>query len=94
MEVSAINLIRHETTIPVPKIETWGIAAPNPLSIGPFIIMEFIQDGMSLNDPFKDLNNGTRLLREDASDEMETIYRQFAGFLLQLLSPTLTTSAI
>lgn len=40
---------------------------------------------MSLNDLFKDLNSGTRLLREDISDdEIETIYRQFASFLLQL----------
>ena len=47
--------------------------------------MEFIQDGVSLNDLFKDLNSGTRLLREDLSDdEMETIYKQFANFLLQL----------
>ena len=40
---------------------------------------------MSLNDLFKDLNSGTRLLREDLSDdEMETIYKQFANLLLQL----------
>jgi hypothetical protein len=85
MEVAAIGLIRRETTIPVPKIEAWGVAAQNPLGLGPFIIMEVIQDGVSLNDLFKDLNGGTRLLREDLSDdEMETIYRQFAGFLLQL----------
>jgi hypothetical protein len=88
MEVAVINFIRQKTTTPVPKIEAWGIAAQNPLSIGPFIIMEFIQDGVSLNDLSKDLNGGTRLLREDLSDdEMETIYRQFANFLLQLLQP-------
>lgn len=85
MEVATINLIRHETTIPVPKIEAWGVAAQNPLGLGPFIIMEFIQEGVSLNDLFKDVNSGTRLLREDLSDEeIEIIYRQFASFLLQL----------
>lgn len=79
MEVAVINLIRHGTTIPAPKIQAWGVAAQNPLGLCPFIIMEFIQDGVSLNDLFKDVDGGTRLLREDHSnDEMETIYRQFA----------------
>ena len=83
--VAVINLIRYETTIPVPKIKAWGVAAQNPLGLGPFIIMEFIQDGVSLNDLFKDLNGGTRLLREDLSDdEMGIIYKQFANFLPQL----------
>lgn len=85
MEVAAIKLIRDQTTIPVPKIEAWGIAAQNPLGLGPFIIMEFIQDGVSLTKLLKDVDSGTRLLKEDLSDdEMETIYRQFANFLLQL----------
>jgi aminoglycoside phosphotransferase (APT) family kinase protein len=85
MEVALINLIRNKTTIPVPEIYAWGAAAENPLSLGPFIIMEFIQDGVSLNDLLKDVNSGTRLLRDDLSDEeMEKIYRQFVKFLLQL----------
>jgi hypothetical protein len=85
MEVAVINLIREKSTIPVPKIYAWGIGAENTLGLGPFIIMEFIQNGVSLNDLLKDTNNGTRLLRDDLSDrEMETIYRQFANFLLQL----------
>ncbi|KAH9211811.1 hypothetical protein DL95DRAFT_464505 [Leptodontidium sp. 2 PMI_412] len=86
MEVAVINLIRNETTIPVPKIHVWGVAAQNPLGLGPFVIVEFIQDGVSLNDLLKDPNDGTRLLREDLNDEeIEIIYRQFAKFLLQLL---------
>jgi hypothetical protein len=47
--------------------------------------MEYIQDGVTLNDLFKDVNSGTRLLRENLSDgEIETVYRQFANFMLQL----------
>ena len=42
MEVAIINLIRYETTIPVLKLEAWGITAQNPPRLGPFIIMEFI----------------------------------------------------
>lgn len=85
MEVAAINLIRKETTIPVPTIQAWGTSAQNPLALGPYIIMDFIQGGVCLNDLLKGSKGGTRLLREDLSDiEMETIYRQFAVFLLQL----------
>lgn len=49
--------------------------------------MEFIEGGVSLNDLLKEPKGGTRLLREDLRDaEMETIYRQFAVFLLQLFN--------
>jgi aminoglycoside phosphotransferase (APT) family kinase protein len=85
MEVAAINLIRRETTIPVPKIEAWGMAAKNPLNMGPFIIIEFIEGAISLNDLLTPTSGSTRLLRDDLTDdEMEIIYRQFANFLLQL----------
>jgi hypothetical protein len=85
MEVAAIRLIQKETTIPVPNIQAWGVAAQNPLGLGPFIIMDFMQDCISLNELLKNPTGGTRLLTEDLSDnEMETIYRQIANFLLQL----------
>jgi hypothetical protein len=85
MEVAVINLIRDKSTIPVPNIQAWGVAAENPLGLGPFILMELIQEGVSLHDLLKDVNSGTRLLRDDLSDqEIETIYRQFANFLLRL----------
>lgn len=85
MEVAAIRLIRENSTIPVPTIHAWGIAAENPLCLGPFIIMDFIQDGVSLNKLLRDPESGTRLLRNDLSDgEMEILYRQVANFLLQL----------
>lgn len=38
MEVVAINLIRRETTIPLPKIEAWGMAAKDPLGLGPSLL--------------------------------------------------------
>lgn len=76
MEVAAINLIRRDTTIPVPKIEAWGLSAQNPLGLGPFIIMKFMQDCVSLDDLLKNPTDGTRLLTEDISDaEIEIIYR-------------------
>jgi len=85
MEVAAINLIRNKSTIPVPKVHAWGVAADNPLELGPFIIMESIQDGVSLNRLLRADANGMRLLQNDIRDEeMEIIYRQIANFMLQL----------
>ncbi|KAF1361312.1 hypothetical protein EJ07DRAFT_164389 [Lizonia empirigonia] len=86
MEVKALSLIREGTTIPVPKVHAWGFAAGNPLGLGPFIIMDFV-DGVSLNDLLKDPNaeRSTRLMREDIDDkDVEFIYRQCANSLLQL----------
>ncbi len=86
MEVAALRLIHESTTIPVPKIQGWGPAASNPLGLGPFIMMNFI-DGVSLSDLIKDpdVDPPTRLMREDVGDsDIEFIYRQFANFLLQL----------
>jgi hypothetical protein len=86
MEVEVMSLIHEKTTIPVPHIKAWGLAASNPLGLGPFIIMDFI-DGVSLNGLLKNPNAepATRLIKEDISDgDIEFIYRQFANFLLQL----------
>jgi fructosamine-3-kinase len=33
MEVSALNLIRNTTTIPVPTVRAWGPAASNSLGL-------------------------------------------------------------
>lgn len=86
MEIEVMSLIHEKTTIPVPHIKAWGLAASNPLGLGPFIIMDFI-DGVSLNGLLKNPNAepATRLIKEDISDgDIEFIYRQFANFLLQL----------
>jgi aminoglycoside phosphotransferase (APT) family kinase protein len=86
MEVTAMNLIRTRTTVPVPSVQAWGPAATNPLGLGPFIAMDFV-DGVSLSDLLQDPNaeRPSRVMREDISDsDIEFIYRQLANFLLQL----------
>lgn len=83
MEVEVLSLIRNNTTIPVPYIRAWGRAAENPLGLGPFIIMDFI-DGVAVSSLLR-AGKETRLLGEDISDtDIEFLYRQFAGLLLQL----------
>lgn len=88
MEVSALRIIRDKTTIPVPTVHAWGVSAENPLGLGPFIIMDFIE-GVSLHDITLRNPDSTcnvdRVLRQDINhSEIEQIYRQMAGILLQL----------
>jgi hypothetical protein len=86
MEVQALRLIRQRTAIPVPKVRAWGAASDNPLALGPFIIMDFIQ-GVSLSDLVNHptAEHRTGLIREDiGDDDIETIYRQLANFFLQI----------
>ncbi|OGM47788.1 hypothetical protein ABOM_003325 [Aspergillus bombycis] len=86
MEVTALDLVRQRTTIPVPRVWAWGPASSNSLGLGPFIIMDFI-NGISLSDLLRDPHAEcpTRVIREDISDDdIGFIYRQLANFLLQL----------
>ncbi|XHG01533.1 hypothetical protein AWENTII_004911 [Aspergillus wentii] len=86
MEVMALRIIHDRTSIPVPRVQAWGPAASNPLGLGPFIMMDFI-NGVSLSDLLQDPNSKrpSRVVREDISDsDIEVIYRQLANFLLQL----------
>lgn len=86
MEVTALNLIYNKTAIPVPRVQAWGPATANPLGLGPFIMMDFI-NGVNLSDLLRDPNaeRPSRVMREDISKNyIELIYRQLANFLLQL----------
>lgn len=69
MEVTALSLIRDRTTIPIPRVQAWGLAASDPVGLGPFIAMDFI-NGASLSDLLRNSNvkRPTRIMREDISD--------------------------
>ena len=82
MEVEALSVVRERTSVPVPSIRAWGLADANPLGLGPFILMEFIE-GACLNDIFT--GGDSRLLKRDVSrDDLEFVYRQIANFMLQI----------
>ena len=85
-EAATTRFVKEMTNIPVPFVIAWGLSHENPLGLGAFIIMEFIEgEPLDMN-----LRQGTgpekaRSLRLDISDEeLETIYRQIASFLLDL----------
>ncbi|KAI1425980.1 kinase-like domain-containing protein [Xylaria sp. FL1777] len=82
IEVAAMKLIRQQTNIPIPDVKAWGLAADNPLGIGPFIVTEFIE-GVSVDNILQ--NTDARMMKEDVSEDVvETIFRQTINFQLQL----------
>jgi hypothetical protein len=88
-EVVVMRLIREKINIPVPQIHAWGRSRDNPLELGPFVIMDFIH-GEPLGKLWQQqetdaLGVNRRVLWSDIPEkDLRTIYRQIAGFLLQL----------
>lgn len=82
IEVATMNLIRQRTTILIPEIKAWGLAADNALGIGPFIMMDFVE-GISVDKILQ--NSDARIMRHDVSEKaLEVIFRQMIDFSLQL----------
>ncbi|EPE07567.1 phosphotransferase family protein [Ophiostoma piceae UAMH 11346] len=42
-EVATMKYVAANTTVSVPHIYKWGTAAENPLGLGPFIIMDYVE---------------------------------------------------
>jgi aminoglycoside phosphotransferase (APT) family kinase protein len=82
IEVATINLIRQRTTIPVPEVKVWGLAAENPLGLGPFMMVDFVE-GISVDNIFQ--TPDARIMRQGVSERvLEVILRQAINFLLQI----------
>ncbi|KAF2279663.1 uncharacterized protein EI97DRAFT_482361 [Westerdykella ornata] len=81
-EVAVMRLVRENTSIPVPEVHAWGLSNENSLGLGPFIIMDFVQ-GESLHRLWRQTDEA--VLRSDISEgDLRTVYRQVAGFYLEL----------
>jgi serine/threonine protein kinase len=83
-EVAAMRLVREKTNIPVPKVHTWGLSNENMLGLGPFIIMDFVQGGESLHHLWRRSPDGAALRSNINEADLRTVYRQIAGFYLEL----------
>lgn len=89
-EVATMKLIQEKTTIPVPHIYHWGYAADNPLGLGPFIIMEYVEHETSmkyiLHHEDEELQDADEYgIGPHVSDSMLLkAYRQMANILLQM----------
>ncbi|KAI1800111.1 kinase-like domain-containing protein [Daldinia bambusicola] len=87
-EVATMRYVAANTTIPVPKMYHFGTAAENPIGLGPFMIMEYIEHERTLSEALKDPS-----LKPDEShvldpkideDRLEFLYGQMANIVLQL----------
>lgn len=86
-EVQFIEYLSQYTTIPLPRVLSWGLTEESPEQLGPFIIMDFI-DGTRLStilkQPTKDDQEDV-ILNPDIDDlTLDTIYDQLADYMLQI----------
>lgn len=83
-EVRAMEYIRQHTTIPVPRIYSWGLTAESPQELGSFIIMEFMV-GASLASILEIPDSVPQMLNPEVDTALlDVIYRQIADYLLKL----------
>ncbi|EEH47042.1 uncharacterized protein PADG_03140 [Paracoccidioides brasiliensis Pb18] len=86
-EVQVMKFLRQRTSIPLPRLISWGLTVDSPQQLGPFIIMEYVE-GIHLSDILKKPtanNQEKEILNPDIDDTtLNIVYRQIADFMLQL----------
>ena len=92
--MQVLEFLREKTTIPVPRVVSWGMTKDSPAHLGPFMIMDFI-DGISLATILQQPTENTRdevVLKTDVDDsKLDYIYEQLADYMLQLSRLDFTT---
>ncbi|KAF2466568.1 uncharacterized protein BDR25DRAFT_236738 [Lindgomyces ingoldianus] len=93
-EVQVMEYLAQNTTIPLPRVHSWGLTAESLKQLGPFIIMDSV-DGMLLSTLLKrQSENGEEviLLNQDFDNTaLDKIYYQIADGMLQLSQLTTFT---
>ncbi|KAI2835488.1 hypothetical protein CBS11350_10014 [Aspergillus niger] len=88
-EVATMQWLKKNTSIPVPSVLHWGTSEHNPLQLGPYILMEFIEHDMTLGDRLRDPvltpNDRPRLNPNTSTQDLCFYYRQVAEIYLQLV---------
>ncbi|GAB0139994.1 hypothetical protein EsHS_00000632 [Epichloe bromicola] len=72
IDVATMNLLRQRTTIPIPEVKSWGLAADDAFRIGPFIMMDFVE-GISVEDILQ--NSDARNMRQDIIERAIEVVR-------------------
>lgn len=89
-EVATMRYIAANTTIPVPQVYHYGTAADNPIGLGPFIIMDYVEHHQNmcreLLDPERAIDERPILNPDIGEEKLEFLYSQIANILLQLSS--------
>ncbi|KAF2795268.1 phosphotransferase family protein [Melanomma pulvis-pyrius CBS 109.77] len=87
-EVSIMKYISENTTIPIPFVLHHGMTDECPGRLGPFIIMEWVENVETLSDalnlPGLSVQDRHLLDPAIAEDKLEFVYEQVADILLQL----------
>lgn len=87
-EVSVMRFIERHTSIRVPHILHYGTAEQSPAGLGPFIVMEYIENDSDLVDALNTpgLQDDDRCILDPNihEDRLRSVYNDMAGILLQL----------
>ncbi|KAK0384725.1 hypothetical protein NLU13_7203 [Sarocladium strictum] len=87
-EAAVMRYIAANTTIPVPHVYHHATAAENPIGIGPFIIMDYIDHHQNMSrellDPTLAFERRPVLDPQISERKLELLYAQMANILLQL----------
>ncbi|KAF2006817.1 phosphotransferase enzyme family protein-like protein [Amniculicola lignicola CBS 123094] len=84
-EVQIIQFLQENTTIPVPRLISWGLTEDSPQNFGPFIISDFVE-GIHLSDALRDPADKKRLHLNPQIDSevLDKVFSQIADITLQL----------
>ncbi|KID96571.1 Protein kinase-like domain protein, partial [Metarhizium majus ARSEF 297] len=86
-EATVMEYIRQNTTIPVPRVHSWGLTAESPQQFGPFIIMDHVEGTLLstvLKQPTESDQEDPILNPDIDSKALDTIYLQIANYIFQL----------
>ncbi|KJR86276.1 uncharacterized protein SPSK_02455 [Sporothrix schenckii 1099-18] len=87
-EVAVMRYVAANTSIPVPHVYHYGTAVENPLGLGPFIIMDYIDHYETLSgvlrDPDRPVEKHPVLNPNIDERHLALLYKQVADVLLQL----------
>jgi len=84
-EVQVLDFLREKTTIPVPRVYSWGMTKDSPRNIGPFVILEHVEGETLCNmlPPPTTTNPGQEVLSPN-HPQLAHIYEQIADYMLQV----------
>ncbi|KAF2845583.1 phosphotransferase enzyme family protein-like protein [Plenodomus tracheiphilus IPT5] len=83
-EVRVLEYLREKTSLPVPRVTSWGITEESPKMLGPFIIMDRVE-GTSLTTLLKQPIKDEVLMRDDIdASKLDYVYEQLAEFVVEL----------
>lgn len=92
-EVHIMEYLSQNSTIPIPRIHSWGLTVESPNQLGPFIIMDYV-DGTLLSTLLKEPNENDQdppILNKNIDNTMlDKIYYQIADYMFQLSQLTFT----